>query len=77
MSVKDMQGNLITSEREEEKRWREHFEEVLNRREPNDLANILEADTDLEIETDVPFKAEISLKNNKATRKLSTTSRVI
>ncbi|XP_062566445.1 uncharacterized protein LOC134228767 [Saccostrea cucullata] len=71
MPVKDKQGNLITSEREQEDRWREHFEEVLNRQEPNELAHIPEADTDSEIETEEPSKAEIfkaitALKNNKA-----------
>jgi hypothetical protein len=59
MPVKDKQGNIITSEREQNERWREHFEEVFNRPEPSDLANTLEADTDLEIETEVPSKAEI------------------
>ena len=44
---------------------------MLNCPDPNDLANIMESDTDLEIETEVPSKAEIckaisSLKNNKA-----------
>ena len=71
MPVKDKQGNLITSEREQDERWREHFEEVLNRPEPIELAHIPEADTDFEIETGEPSKAEIykaitALKNNKA-----------
>lgn len=53
LPVKDKQGNLITSKKkkEQDKRWREHFEEVFNRREPNEQAGLLEADTDLEIDT--------------------------
>jgi hypothetical protein len=44
---------------------------VLNRPEPNDLAHIPEADTDLEIETGKPsnteiYKAITFLKNNNA-----------
>ncbi|XP_061171309.1 uncharacterized protein LOC133180881 [Saccostrea echinata] len=70
--VKDKQGNLIKSEREQDERWRKHFEEVLKCPEPNELAHIQEADIDLEIETEEPSKAEIhkaittTLKNNKA-----------
>lgn len=46
MSVRDKQGTLITSENEQEKRWKEHFEEVLNRPDPNSTADIPEAETD-------------------------------
>ena len=43
----------------------------MNRPKPNELTHIPEADTDLEIETEVPSKAEIlkaitALENNKA-----------
>lgn len=68
--VKDKQSNLITSEKEQDERLREHFAEVLNCPEPNDQTHILEADTDLEIDTEEPSKNEIykaiaPLKNNK------------
>lgn len=56
MPVKDKQGNLITSEKEQDERWREHFAEVLNHPEPNEQAHILETDTDLEIDTEKPLK---------------------
>lgn len=46
MSVRDKQGTLITSENEQEKRWKEHFEEVLNHPDPNSTADIPEAETD-------------------------------
>ena len=54
------------------------FEEAVNRPDPIKLAEILEADTDLEINTEKPPKMEIAeaimtLKNNKA----SATSRNI
>lgn len=64
--VKDKQSNLITSEKEQDERLREHFAEVLNCPEPNDQTHILEADTDLEIDTEEPskmkYKAIASLK---------------
>ncbi|VDI54248.1 Hypothetical predicted protein [Mytilus galloprovincialis] len=50
MPVKDKQGNLITSEREQENRWNEHFKEVLNRPEPETTANIPIAEHDLELQ---------------------------
>ncbi|VDI07730.1 Hypothetical predicted protein [Mytilus galloprovincialis] len=48
MPLKDKQGNLITSEKEQENRWNEHFKEVLNRPEPETTANIPIAEHDLE-----------------------------
>ncbi|XP_063442397.1 uncharacterized protein LOC134722706 [Mytilus trossulus] len=71
MPVKDKQGNLITSEREQENRWNEHFKEVLNRPEPETTANIPIAEHDLEVNIEIPSRSEIikavkSLKNNKA-----------
>lgn len=50
---------MITSEKEQEKRWKEHFEEILNRPDPR--TEISEADTNLEINTDEPSK----IKNNR------------
>ncbi|XP_071150456.1 uncharacterized protein [Mytilus edulis] len=72
MPVKDEQGNLITSEREQENIWNEHFKEVLNRPEPETTANIPIAEHDLEVNIEIPPRSEIiravkSLKNNKAT----------
>ena len=59
MPGKDNQGNLITSEKEQDESLREHFAEVLNCPEPNDQTHILEANTDLEIDTEEPSKTEI------------------
>lgn len=71
MLVKDKNGTLLTSEREQEMRWMEHFKEVLNRPPPTVVPNIQEATIDLDVNTDVPTRREViqainSLKNGKA-----------
>lgn len=73
MPIRDKQGTMITSQKEQEKRWKEHFEEKLNRPDSNSRTEISEADTNFEINTDEPSKLETiatikSLKNNKAPR---------
>ena len=57
--VKDLQGRLLTTEREQEARWAEHFMDVLNRPPPTVEADIQEAETDLDVNTDPPNKQEI------------------
>ena len=69
--VKDKEGNFISSEQGKTARWKEHFEEVLNRPEPTQTPVILPADEDLDIATDPPTEEEIkqamkTLKNGKA-----------
>ena len=69
--VKAKDGTLLTSEKEQEKRWKEHFSEVLNRPSPTTQADIEEAEEDLDVKTDPPSKEEIiaairTLKNGKA-----------
>ena len=69
--VRNKQGKLLTSEKEQEESWKDHFREVLNRPDQPQTAEIREAEIDLEINTDAPSKEEIlktikSLKNNKA-----------
>ncbi len=69
--VKDKQGNMLTSESDQEKRWTEHFGEVLNRPPPQQEPNIPEAEMDININTEPPDIQEIisvikSLKNWKA-----------
>lgn len=71
MPIKDKAGNLLTTEQEQERRWKEHFEEVLNRPEPYTQAEIKEPESELEVNTEPPTKAEIrdaikTLKNGKA-----------
>ena len=69
--VVDKYGKLLTNEKEQEWRWAEHFNEVLNRPEAQHPADIQPAERDLEIETFPPEKAEIKAAiatqgNNKA-----------
>ena len=40
MPVRDKHGKLITSEQQLQERWHEHFEEVLNRPKPTEIAEI-------------------------------------
>lgn len=54
ISVKNKQGKLYKYEKEQNKRGRGHFAEVLNHLEPNEQANTLEADDDLEIDPEEP-----------------------
>ena len=68
--IMDKQGRLITTEAEQDARGTEHFSEVLNRPPPPTEADIQEAETDLDVNTDPPGKEEIiaaikSLKNGK------------
>lgn len=69
--IKDRQGKLLTTEKEQEERWAEHFREVLNRPPPDETADIPEAVEDLNINTNPPTKEEIvttikTLKNGKS-----------
>ena len=47
MAIKDKNNNILTTEREQYLRWKEHFQEVLNRKDPDELAIISEAPMDL------------------------------
>ena len=69
--IKAKDGTLLTTEKEQENRWKEHFSETLNRPTPIVQADIEEAEEDLNIRTDTPDKEEIiaairTLKNGKA-----------
>ncbi|KAI0229379.1 hypothetical protein LSAT2_020211, partial [Lamellibrachia satsuma] len=71
-AVKDKGGNLITEGLARRKRWKEHFEEILNRPIPDDPVTDVEIDPIInEISTDPITKAEIrtalrKMKNGKA-----------
>ena len=52
----DLQSKLLTTEREQEARWAEHFKDVPNRPPPTVEADIQEAETDLDVNTDLPNK---------------------
>ena len=69
--IRDKQGQLLTSEKDQEARWVEHFNEVLNRPPPEEEPVIPEAEEDLSVDTGPPKKEEIiaainTLKNHKA-----------
>ena len=69
--IKDKQGKLLTTEKEQDERWAEHFREVLNRPPPDETTDIPEAEEDLDIDIDPPTKEEIvaaikTLKNGKS-----------
>ena len=73
MPIKDKQNNTLSSEKEQKERWKEHFQEVLNRKEPENTVSIDITETPLELDIDLyaPTKLEIqralkSLRNRKA-----------
>ena len=69
-AVKDKSGKLLTAEKEVTNRWKQHFEEVLNRPEP-EIGASPEPSADLDINTEPPSEREVrvaiqGLKLNKA-----------
>ena len=69
-AVRGKDGTILTAERDVIDRWRKHFEEVLNRPEPELTANP-EPGNDLEINTEQPSEIEVrnaiqKLKMNKS-----------
>ena len=69
--VKDKYGKNIPNEEQQRGRWKEHFEELLNRPEPRNPPDIQPADSDLLIDCNTPTKEEIrmaikQLRNGKA-----------
>ena len=69
--VKDKHGNDVYEQEGQLNRWREHFEQLLNRPPPESTPEILPARLDLPINTNPPTKKEIEeaikqIKSNKA-----------
>ncbi|VDP09466.1 unnamed protein product [Schistosoma margrebowiei] len=69
--VKDKEGKPITEIQQQQKRWVECFEELLNRPAPMNSPDIEAANTDLPIDVNPPTKEEIrtavrQIKNGKA-----------
>ena len=67
----DKQGALLTTEKDQEKRWAEHFQEVVNNEALEESAVSQDTMKDLDISTEPPSKEEIiaairDLKNGKA-----------
>ena len=74
LPLKDADGKIITVEKEKIERWKEHFQQVLNRADPPRLVDIPESADDLEINLDQITEAEVreaikAQKNGKSTRK--------
>ncbi|KAK2181257.1 hypothetical protein NP493_404g00033 [Ridgeia piscesae] len=57
--IKDKNGNVLTSDEDQLKRWREHFEELLNRPPPQNPPDITPAEEVLQINCERPSKPEI------------------
>lgn len=70
--IKNKQGELLTTEAEQDAKWSDHFKEVLYRPPPPPIEpDIQEAETVLDVDTYPPRKEEIisaikSLKNGKS-----------
>ena len=66
--VKDKEGNILTSEDEQLKRWGQYFSELLNRPPPPEVRSIQEASGELNVNCGRPSKVEIvsSIKMLKA-----------
>ena len=67
----DADGKIITVEKEKIERWKEHFQQILNRADPPTLLDIPEAVDDLEINLNQITEAEVreaikAQKNGKA-----------
>ena len=57
--MKDKNGTVLTSDEDQLKRWREHFEELLNRPPPQNPPYIASAEEVLQIKCERPSKAGI------------------
>ena len=69
--VKDTDGNVLSKEAEKLACWKEHFESILNRPEPEQVAEIPPAVEDLDICIDPPTMEEVKavikvMKSGKA-----------
>ena len=58
-SIKDKNGNALTSDEDQLKRWREHFEELLNRPSPQNPPDIAPAEEVVQINCERPSNAEL------------------
>ncbi|GFR81841.1 hypothetical protein ElyMa_004080900 [Elysia marginata] len=58
--VKDQQGYSIATQDGQLARWKEHFEQFLKRRQPENIPDILPARNDLLINPEPPSKEEIA-----------------
>ena len=54
LTLKNKQGVVLTSEKDQAERWIEHFKQVINHPDPDETANIEPAETPLDIDLDPP-----------------------
>ena len=71
MPVRDQQGNMILKVEDKLRCWKEHFERVLNRDDPETEAIIIPSSELLDIDTDPPNVEEVkraikALKDGKS-----------
>ena len=66
--MKDKEGATLTKKEDQLKRWAEHFEEILNRDAPTNPPNIPPAELQLQVNTGMPTKEEISKAIGKIKR---------
>jgi hypothetical protein len=59
MPIKEKDGNPLTTTEEQQLRWAEHFEQLLNRTAPNIPPNRPPAETELTMTSEEPRKTEI------------------
>ena len=69
--LKHKNGTVLTTSEDQKIRWKEHFEELLNRPAPQQTADIIPAEEDLPISLEAPTMEEIkkairTLNNGKA-----------
>ena len=57
--IKDKNGNVLTSDEDQLKKWREHFEELLKRPPPQNPLDNTPAEEVLQINCETPSKADI------------------
>ena len=57
--IVDRKGQLLTTESQQEARWAEHFQEVLNRPPPTTEPDVQHAENDLDIGIEPPAKEKI------------------
>ena len=62
--IRDNQGNMLTSDKEQERRRAEHFEEMLNRDNLSDLPHIQQALEDLDFNVEPLRNALLQLSRN-------------
>ena len=57
--IRDKEDNIIIDDTKDMSRWLNHFQSILNRPSPEEEADILEAETNLDINVDPPTEEEI------------------